>query len=115
MAFYKSLNRKNNNDCFYSFGIATCYILLALVAVVVTYELVDTLIISLRHPVRSISYRKEKEYEAPGLILLVMLQNFLLSLLNEIVANVKNLTTLLAIIAKQVWMACEYESLNGLL
>lgn len=91
MAFYKSLNRNHNNDCFYSFGIATCYILLALVAVVVTYELVDTLIISLRHPVRSISYRKEKEYEAPGLILFDMLQSFLSSLLNEIVTDVENL------------------------
>ena len=91
MAFYKSLNRNHNNDCFYSFGIATCYFLLALVAVVVTYELVDTLIISLRHPVRSISYRKEKEYEAPGLILLAMLQSFLLNLLNGIVKKCQKL------------------------
>ena len=67
MAFYKSLNRGHANyPCLYSFGIASCYFLLALVAIMVTSKLIDTLIISLRNPVRSISYKQVDEYDAPG-------------------------------------------------
>ncbi len=50
------------------------YILLALVAVVVTYSMVQDLINSMQNPVRSIHYHKVKNYTAPGK--LVSLLNF---------------------------------------
>ncbi len=47
-------------------GVACCYLVLAAVAVVVTYELVETMRFSLQHPVRSANYRRVEEYDAPG-------------------------------------------------
>ena len=42
------------------------YVLLATVAVVVTYSMVQDLITSMNNPVRSIHYKKVTDYEAPG-------------------------------------------------
>ena len=42
------------------------YILLATVAVVVTYSMIQDLINSMNNPVRSIHYRKVTDYDAPG-------------------------------------------------
>ena len=43
------------------------YILLATVAVVVTYSMIQDLINSMNNPVRSVHYKKVTDYEAPGM------------------------------------------------
>ena len=42
------------------------YVMLVAVAVVVTYSMVRELVHSLRHPVRSINFKRNDYYEAPG-------------------------------------------------
>ena len=73
MNSYKGFNMKSpNKACLYSCGIVFCYLLLALIAVVVTYELIDTMVFSLRHPVRSTNFKKVTTHDAPGLLLLAL-------------------------------------------
>ncbi|CAH1783881.1 unnamed protein product [Owenia fusiformis] len=43
------------------------YILLAIIAIVVTYSMIANLISSLNNPVRSIQFQQVKHYEAPGI------------------------------------------------
>ena len=42
------------------------YVLLAIIAVVVTYSMIQDLITAMNNPVRSIHYLKVKNYDAPG-------------------------------------------------
>ena len=42
------------------------YVLLAFIAVIVTYSMIQDLITAMNNPVRSIHYKKLKDYEAPG-------------------------------------------------
>ncbi len=51
---------------FFQVMLPALYLLLALVAVVVTYSMITDLIHAMNHPVRSIRYKKVKEHEAPG-------------------------------------------------
>ena len=42
------------------------YVMLAFIAVIVTYSMIQDLITAMNNPVRSIHYKKLKDYEAPG-------------------------------------------------
>lgn len=50
----------------YQMAIAGCYLLIAVIAIVVTYSMVTNLVHSLQYPVRSIKFNKVKEQTAPG-------------------------------------------------
>ena len=56
--------------------LTVAYILLALVAAVVTYSMVQDLITSMRNPVRSIHYKKVEHYDAPGKVIIVLLHSY---------------------------------------
>ena len=50
----------------YQIAIAGCYLLIAIIAIVVTYSMIANLVHSLQHPVRSIKYNKVEQHDAPG-------------------------------------------------
>ena len=58
--------KPSTKERFYQIAIAGCYLLIAIIAIVVTYSMIANLVHSLRHPVRSIKYNKVDEHVAPG-------------------------------------------------
>ena len=58
--------KPSTKERFYQIAIAMCYLLIAIIAIVVTYSMIANLVHSLQYPVRSIKYNKVKEHEAPG-------------------------------------------------
>ena len=58
--------KPSTKERLYQIAIAMCYLLIAIIAIVVTYSMIANLVHSLQHPVRSIKYNKVDEHVAPG-------------------------------------------------
>ena len=54
-----------SKQCYYV-GYASMYLLLALIATVVTYSMIANLVTAMNHPVRSVIFKQVEEHDAPG-------------------------------------------------
>ena len=81
--------KPSTKERFYQIAIAMCYLLIAIIAIVVTYSMIANLVHSLQHPVRSIKYNKVKEQEAPGRLHLKIYLRILSNQITCVVSRIK--------------------------